>query len=208
MIGSDRYSSVFQDDKYIVSRKYFKMFGQEHTIYDSTGREAFWVKLKPWKLKEDIRIYTGANMFTEVLKIQARQIIDFSATYDVFDSDTCQKIGALKRRGVKSWMLRDEWAILDTADREVAVIKEVPLLFALRRFPVLSILFGILPQKYSGEMEGKRVFVFKQNWNPWTIRLNLDFTLDPEQLFDRRLGIAGRFCYVQSNTDNLLSSIN
>ena len=59
------------------------------------------MKQKAFKLKEDIRLYTGEDMQTEVLSIQARQVLDFSAAYDVIDSATRMKVGALKRKGMR-----------------------------------------------------------------------------------------------------------
>ncbi|NIA15532.1 MAG: hypothetical protein GWP08_15830 [Nitrospiraceae bacterium] len=58
-------------------------------------------------------------MQTELLCIQARSILDFSAAYDVVDSTTGEKAGALKRKGLKS-ILRDAWIIMDADDREYA----------------------------------------------------------------------------------------
>ena len=56
-------------------------------------------------------------MQVELLSIQARQIIDFSAAYDVYDGSTGSKVGALKRKGMKS-ILRDECEI-----REVRAVR-------------------------------------------------------------------------------------
>ena len=72
--------------------------------------------MKAFKLKEDIRLYTSEDMQTEVLSIQARKIIDISSAYDVIDSLTGAKVGALKRKGLKS-ILKDEWIIMDAEDK-------------------------------------------------------------------------------------------
>jgi hypothetical protein len=93
---------VFQHTHYLVRRKIFKLFGAAFHIYDPSGKVAFYSKQKAFKLKEDIRVYTGEDMRTEVLTILARQILDFSAAYDVFDPATNRKVGALKRKGIKS----------------------------------------------------------------------------------------------------------
>ena len=177
---------VFTHTQYCVRRKILKLFGAAFHIYDSNGDVAFYSRMKALKLKEDIRLYTGEDMRTEVLTIKARQIIDFAATYDVFDPATNAKVGALKRKGLKS-LIKDEWIILDAEDREVGCIKEDSMLLALiRRF-----LTNLIPQNYLGEMNGKQVCNFKQNFNPFVIKINLDFSMDEERLLDRRLGIAG-----------------
>ena len=179
-------SSVFCHESYLVRRKVFKLVGAAFHIYDPSGMLAFYSNQKAFKLKEDIRLYTGEDMQKEVLSIQARQIIDFSAAYDVIDPSTNTKVGALKRKGMKS-IVKDEWIIMDAEDREIGLIKEDSTTLALiRRF-----LTNLIPQKYYGELQGQRVCAFKQNFNPFVMKINLDFSMDHEQLLDRRLGIAG-----------------
>jgi len=179
-------SEVFTHKTYLIRRKIFKVFGAAFHIYDPHGRVAFYSKMKAFKLKEDIRLYTGEDMRTEILTIQARQIIDFSAAYDVVDTTTNTKVGALKRKGLKS-LLKDEWIIMNAEDMEIGYIKEESTLLALiRRF-----LINLIPQKYSGELNGEEVCQFKQNFNPFVMKISLDFSMDRKGLFDRRLGIAG-----------------
>ena len=177
---------AFAHESYLVRRKIFKLFGAAFHIYDPSGRVVFYSKMKAFKLKEDIRLYTGEDMQTEILRIQARQIIDFSAAYDVIDSTTSIKVGVLKRKGLKS-ILKDEWIIMDAEDKEIGFIKEDSTLLALiRRF-----LTNLIPQKYHGELKGEQVCIFKQNFNPFVMKINLDFSMDKKGLLDRRLGIAG-----------------
>ncbi len=176
---------IFQHTHYLVRRKMFKLFGAAFHIYDPSGQVAFYSKQKAFKLKEDIRVYTGEDMRTEVLTILARQVLDFSAAYDVFDTATTKKVGALKRKGFKS-IVKDEWIIMDAEDREIGLIQEDSMLLALiRRF-----LTNLIPQKYHGVVKGKQVCIFKQNFNPFVMKINLDYSLDGEGLLDRRLGIA------------------
>ena len=178
--------SVFRHESYLVRRKVLKLFGAAFHIYDPSGKVAFYSKQKAFKLKEDIRLYTGEDMRTEVLSIQARQIIDFSAAYDVIDSSINMKVGALKRKGMKS-LVKDEWIIMDAEDREIGFIKEDSMTLALlRRF-----LTNLIPQKYYGELKGEQVCLFKQNFNPFVMKINLDFSMDKKGVLDRRLGIAG-----------------
>lgn len=176
----------FSHESYLVRKKIFKAFGAAFHIFDPSGKIAFYSKMKAFKLKEDIRLYTGEDMETEALKIQARQVIDFSAAYDVIDPANDTKIGALKRKGMKS-ILKDEWIIMDAEDREMGLIKEDSALLALiRRF-----LTDLIPQKYHGEIQGKQACVFQQNFNPFVTKISLDFSMDKDGLLDRRIGIAG-----------------
>ena len=179
-------SPLFAHTHYVIRRKVFKIFGAAFHVYDEQGNVVFFSKMKAFKLKEDIRLFTGEDMQTEVLSIQARQIIDFGAAYDVVDSATGSKIGALKRRGFKS-ILKDEWIVMDSADNEIGHIKEDSLLLALlRRF-----LTNLLPQSYDVEVNGQAVARFKQHFNPFILKMSLDFSGDTSGRLDRRLGLAG-----------------
>jgi uncharacterized protein YxjI len=71
-------ASVFTHPTYTVRRKIFKLVGAAFHIYDPNGNVAFYSKQKAFKLKEDIRVYTGEDMQTEILTIKAKNIIDFS----------------------------------------------------------------------------------------------------------------------------------
>ena len=116
-------SGNFSHQKYLVRRKILKLFGAVFHIYDPDGNVAFYSKMKAFKLKEDIRLYTGEDMQEEVLTIKARKILDFSSAYDVVDPTTNEKVGALKRKGLKS-ILKDEWIFMDAGDSEIGLIKE------------------------------------------------------------------------------------
>lgn len=176
----------FTHETYLVRRKIFKLFGAAFHIYDPNGRVAFYSKQKAFKLKEDIRLFTGEDMREEVLTIQARNIIDFSAAYDVLDPHINEKVGVLKRKGMKS-LLKDEWIFMNAEEREIGSIKEDNVALALlRRF-----LTNLVPQKYYGEVNGIQVCQFKQNFNPFVMKINLDFSMDTQGLLDRRLAIAG-----------------
>lgn len=161
------------------------MLGGKFEIFDPVGNVVLFSKMKAFKLKEDIRLYTSEDMTTELVSIKARTIMDFSAAYDVVDSTTGQKIGALKRKGWKS-MLRDEWIIMDSYDQEVGKIQEENAFVAfVRRFVT-----NIIPQSFNVHLGDTQVAEFKQNFNPFVIKLTLDFSLDTQRRLDRRLGIA------------------
>lgn len=189
---------MFQHTHYVVRRKIFKLFGAAFHIYDPNGNVAFYSRQKAFKLKEDIRIFTGEDMQTEVLKILARNIIDFSAAYDVFDPVSNAKVGALKRKGMKS-IVRDEWIVMDAQDREIGLIQEDSMALALIR----RLLTNLIPQKYHGVVNGRQVCIFKQNFNPFVVKITLDYSMDVNGLLDRRLGIAGAvlLCAIEGRQD-------
>lgn len=70
-------------EKYTIRRKVLKIFGAAFHIYDAQGQVIGYCKQAAFKLKEDLRIYTDESMQRELLRISARHIIDFGATYDI-----------------------------------------------------------------------------------------------------------------------------
>lgn len=91
----------------------------------------------------------------------------------------------MRRKGLKS-ILRDEWEVLDVNDNVRGVLVEDSMgLALLRRF-----LTNLVPQNYDMLFGETRVGDFKQNFNPFTYELNIDFSMDTAGQVDRRLGIA------------------
>jgi uncharacterized protein YxjI len=169
---------------YVIRRKFLKLFGNDFRVLDPAGNLVLFSKQKAFKLREDIRIWTGEDMQTEVLWVQARRIVDFSAAFDVIDSTTGQKVGAFKRKGLKS-IVRDEWILMDAADQEIGMFQEDSVGMAiLRRF------INIIPQKFHMEVGNAHVANLRQNWNPFVLKMTVDFSPDTQGLLDRRLGIA------------------
>jgi uncharacterized protein YxjI len=181
-------ANVFTQQKYVVRRKVIKLLGGAFHVYDANENVIGYSKMKAFKLKEDIRLYTGEDMTNELLTIKARSIMDLGTTYDVVDPRTQQKVGALRRKALKS-MIRDEWAILNPRDQEVGLIQEDSTgLAIIRRFVDLAAYF--IPQKYFVTLNGVPVANFSQNKNPFVYRLTVDMTPDATGMFDRRLAIA------------------
>src|SRR5436190_5303596 len=175
---------AFSFDKYLLKRQVFALAGK-FRFYDPSGRLVLFSEQKMFKIREDIRVYSDEAKTQEVLMIKARQIVDFSAAYDVVDSATSQKVGALRRKGLAS-ILRDEWEVLDVGDNVVGKLFEDSMGLALvRRF-----LSNLIPQNYDITFGTNRVADLKQNFNPFSYQLNLDFSMDINKVMDRRLGIA------------------
>jgi uncharacterized protein YxjI len=183
--SSDLAPGRFGQSRYMIRRKFFKLFGGAFHIYDGAGNVAFYSKMKAFKLKEDLRVFTDEDMREEILTIKARNILDISATYDVTDPKTGQKVGALRRKGLKS-ILRDEWLILGENDQQLGTITEDNMLLALVR----RLLTNLVPQTFQGVVGGAPVFTFRQHFNPFIQKIALDFSMDTSGRLDRRLGIA------------------
>ena len=177
--------SAFMHKKYLLKRQALAMTGK-FRFYDPNGNLVMFSQQKMFKLKEDIRVYSDETKTQEVLLIQARQIIDFSAAYDVIDATTGEKVGALRRQGIKS-MLRDQWDVLNVNDQPIGVLFEDSVGLAVLRRLFLGTL---LPQNYDITINAQRVADLKQRFNFFRYELDIDLTLDTANQLDPRLAIA------------------
>ena len=176
---------IFQHPSYLLKRQAVALAGK-FRFYDPMGNLVMFSEQKMFKWREDIRVYADEAKTQEVLSIKARQIVDFSAAYDVVDTALNQKVGALRRKGLRS-ILRDEWEVLDANDNVKGLLFEDSMGLALLRRLLLG---SWLPQNYDISFGEMRVADLKQNFNLFRYELNLDFTMDAGHLLDRRLGIA------------------
>jgi hypothetical protein len=176
---------IFQHANYLLHRQVLALTGK-FRVYDPMGNLVMFSEQKMFRLREDIRVYSDENKSQEVLSIKARQIIDFSAAYDVVDTAYNQKVGALRRKGWSS-IVRDEWDVLDANENVVGKLFEDSVGLALLRRLLLG---SLLPQNYDMTFGETRVADLRQNFNPFRYELNLDFSMDLGRLLDRRIGIA------------------
>ncbi len=176
---------IFEHNHYLLKRQVFAWKGK-FRLYDPLGKLVMFSEQKMFRLREDIRVFSDESKAQEVLMIKARQILDFSAAYNVVESSTGQKVGVLRRRGLRS-ILRDEWEVLDDGDKVVGKLFEDSIAMALLRRLVAGTL---LPQNYDIMMGVDRVADLKQRFNPFAYQLKLDFSMDISRKLDRRIGIA------------------
>ena len=176
---------IFQHERYLLKRQVLALTGKLR-IYDPLDNLVLFSEQKMFKLREDIRVYADDQKTQEVLSIKARQVIDISAAYDVVDSSSDQKVGALRRKGLRS-LLRDEWEVLDQGDQIVGLLFEDSIGLALLRRLLLG---SLLPQNYDLTMGMDRVADLKQRFNLFAYNLDIDFSMDNARKLDHRLGIA------------------
>ena len=177
---------ILRRDKFLAKRDVWTI-GGAFRIMSPEGKLLLYCRQKLFRLKEDIRVYADLERKREVLHIQARQIIDFSAAYDVIDSPTKEKIGTLRRKGLHS-LIRDKWEILTSDGNYLAKIEEDSLFKAtIRRW-----VFNLIPQTYYiVDSRERRLAEIKQFFNPFIHKFFVDFSLDKEKVLDKRLGLAG-----------------
>ncbi|MBI3396315.1 MAG: hypothetical protein HY042_10810 [Spirochaetia bacterium] len=176
----------FTQDRYFARKQFFKIFGGAVRIFSADKSQLFfYVKQKAFKLKEDITVFADESQNRPLLRIQARSILDFGATYDVTDIATNQRVGAVRRKFFRSF-IRDTWILVDANDNEFGTVIEDSMLMALlRRF-----LSALIPQHYALNVGDAKVGDLKQTWNPFLPQFHVDFSMDTSHRLDRRLGIA------------------
>jgi hypothetical protein len=179
---------IYQHDRFMARRQFFRFFGAGFTLTTSDGRLLAASEQKAFKLKEDIRVNEGDPAGPEILRIVADRIIDFSAAYQVTDSRTGEHIGTLRRKGWSS-LFRDSWEILDE-DGIVRgkVVEDSAWKAAVRRLVDLASLF--LPQTFHIEVEGRIVGTMKQNFNVFVQKFDVDLTHDADGILPRPLAVA------------------
>jgi uncharacterized protein YxjI len=176
---------AFQFNQYLLKRQVFALTGKLR-FFNPQGGLVLFCEQKMFKLREDVRVFADEQKTQEVLSIKARQVIDFSAAYDVVDSQTGEKVGTLRRKGLKS-ILRDEWEVLNANEQVIGVLFEDSMgLAMLRRF----IAGSLLPQNYDLMMNDQRVADLKQRFNLFRYEMDIDFSLDTAARLDRRLGLS------------------
>ncbi len=179
MMGSEGEGPVtFELRDYSIRRKVLKIFGASFHVFDSSGRVVAFSSQKAFKLKEDIRVFTDESMSSELMAIRARQIVDFSAAYDIVDSSKSVKIGAARRKGWSS-MVRDSWELLDANDQPIASLREDSTLMALLR----RLLSKLIPQKFHlRSLDGRELAFMRVHFNPFVYRMSVsvtDASIDP-----------------------------
>lgn len=178
--------SRFEHQAFTVRQKLFSWMGASFQVFNDDGEVVLFAKQKAFRFKEDIRLFASDAMEHEVLRIHARDIIDFSATYDIIDAESEELVGSLRRKGLKS-MLKDEWLIFDNDETEIASIKEDNMLLAMtRRF-----LTRLIPQNYHiYNNDNEAIAQIKEDFNPFINKINVDLTYGADELLDVRLGLA------------------
>lgn len=180
-------------EKYTVRRKVFKVFGASFHVYGPDGAVVGYCRQKAFRLREDIRLYTGPDMREELLRLNARNIIDFSATYDV-SLPSGERLGSLRRKGMRSSFVRDSWRVFDENDNQAATITETGSIAALRRYVDIVAFFS--PQRYevTRTSDGAVLARFRQHFNPWIFRLGVSIEADDPVLDE--LVILGAACLI------------
>ncbi len=178
-------STALNHSSYVIKRKLFTLLSQKYRIFDPQGNMVFFAKMKAFKLKEDLRLFHDEAMTQEVIAIKARRIVDFGAAYDIFDPVSQQRLGTLRRKGIRS-MVRDQWAILNFDDQEIGTIEEDSWALALvRRF-----VWSLLPQNYHITVKGHQIATVKRHISFIAMKISLTILPAAAEKIDTRVLLA------------------
>ncbi len=183
-----------RNEQYTIRRKVFKLFGAAFHVYDEHGSVIGYCKQKAFKLKEDLRLYTGEDMNDLLLMLRAKSVLDFSSTYTITLPDGTA-LGSLRRKGMKSSFLRDEWLMYDQNGDELAIIRETGSFtpFIRRYADFISIFF---PQQYEvlRTPDSRVVAEYRQHFNPFVFRMGIAIREEDERIDE--LFILGAACLI------------
>lgn len=155
-----------------VERQFAQLIGTNIRSYDANKQLVVFAKAKAFKLREEIEFYGDENKTQKLFSTKARNILDISATYDMFTPEG-QLFGSLKREGIMSSFARDQWQILDQAGNQMGRIEEDSLMLGiLRRHVDFVSLF--MPQTYTVTFGDKQVAEIKQRKNPFTVKYDYE----------------------------------
>lgn len=176
---------AFNYPSYTLQRKFFS-FANQFRIFNPEGELVMFSKQKMFKLREDIRIYEDESKTRELLLIDARQVLDFAAAYDVVDAVSGTMVGTLRRKGFSS-LVRDRWQVLDPDGSLLGEIEEDSLGLAILRRVLLG---SLLPQTYSVLINHQPAAVFQQKFNLLRYVMEINFPHLSSSALDPRLGLA------------------
>ncbi len=166
----------------VVCRKKILAISPTFEIFDRAGAPLLYCQEKLFTIKDDIRIYSDSSKSVELLRIRQRNILDWAGLFDVIDPASGAKIGALRRKGWRSW-LRDEWHLLDAHDQQVGAVLETGI-------PLLRRMFKFLPYSFGFSLSGQEVGAFDQHFTVFGYKATMSIGAWRLGPLDRRMAFA------------------
>ena len=159
-----------------VQRQFMQLIGTNIRTFDANDQLICFAKAKAFKLREEITFYKDETKTTPLFTAKARNIIDFSPTFDMFDPSGVL-FGSLKREGMMSTFAQDHWFILDKDGQQIGdIIEDSLMLGVIRRHIELVAYF--IPQTYSVKFGAVEVAEITQRKNPFLVKY--DYEIDTE----------------------------
>jgi hypothetical protein len=157
------------------------------TVTGSDGERLYVGRTEPYKQVTEIRLYADNELSEESIVIRSRRMLDISEVYDVWDSSTGVRVGAIRRMRRRS-MLRDEWAIIGETKSCPPGIKAIDC----GKYAVLKRAFcGSHEHRFHAYVGGRRVGTIRDRREPnGSYYIETDFPSDAANSPDKRLSLA------------------
>ncbi|MDO9537911.1 MAG: hypothetical protein Q7J68_06295 [Thermoplasmata archaeon] len=175
---------IWTQNFYRIRKKVLTLWNK-YWIEDQQGNILGFSKMKMFKLKEDIRIYTDESMTNELFSIQQQQILDIWGTFAVMDTQDCI-LGYIKRKALASSFVRDEYEVYDGYNRLIGGIYEETGRGLVRKYVPLG---GLVPQQMTMSLNGQTVATINQQFKIIGDTWELNCVAVPPYL-DRRVLLA------------------
>lgn len=164
-----------------VKRPFWSLLGRKFRIYAPDGSLVAYVKHPIFKLRQEYTIFTDESETVPLMHIKARQVIGFNINFDVFDAASGQKVGSIRRKGLKS-IFRDTFELMDPNDQIVGMCEEEGAAILRRIFPILL-------GKWKIELQGQLIGQIRQVFRFFVKEFTLDLSQNQNRM-DPRFAIA------------------
>ncbi|MDF1751561.1 MAG: hypothetical protein P1U89_02180 [Verrucomicrobiales bacterium] len=119
---------------------------QQFTVTDADENTVCYVRQKILKIREAIEVFTDKKRTTKICDIKADRIIDFSATYQFFDTDG-KVFGAVARKGMRS-IFKAHYEIFENDKADMIINEENPFVKMIDGFigqiPIVGAFTGLM----------------------------------------------------------------
>jgi hypothetical protein len=180
-------------DRFVLRQRIRLVINQyEFSLTDQDPAFCF-VEQARFKFKEDIRFYADARRTTELMRIQARQVFDPWATYDVTAADA-GKIGEIQKAFGRS-LLRSTFLIHAPGGTVTAYERSLPIALFRRVVGLVPFIGEFadwlpIPYHFVFERDGQILGVHKRRLGRFRDVYDIDMTADAARSLDRRLVLA------------------
>jgi len=97
-----------QGNRYFIQATYLGgPFGGLLQVRDLDLNRAFVAWIAPLRLRSVVQVFADRQRKTEILRIEARQVLSLGGWYDVFDSSNQEKIAVVGKRFAADWRIHD-----------------------------------------------------------------------------------------------------
>jgi hypothetical protein len=172
MTQSYKYTAESNKDKdnkpiLTVKKQLIKFPGQYIRVFDSNNRLVAKAHSLPFKLKEQLAIYSDEENKNQIAYVTTHKILDFNAAFIIKTSKDGETLGGIRRKGLQSEIGQDTWLVYSKDGDEIAKLQEQNLKWSLVR----KWLLPWLPQTYHLSLiDGSATLKINQNWTPVILR--------------------------------------